>query len=49
MAGDGTGSYISLASSTISDFNDIIIDDEGNPIDKFWYDDDGDGIHPHGH
>ena len=44
MAGDGTGGYVTLASSTISDFNDIIIDDEGNPIDKFWYDDDGDGI-----
>ena len=32
MFGEGTGGYISLASSTISDYNDIIVDDMGNPI-----------------
>ncbi len=42
MFGEGTGGYITLASSTISDYNDIIVDDAGNPITKFWYDP-GDG------
>ena len=42
MFGEGTGGYISLASSTIADYNDIIVDDMGNPITKFWYDP-GDG------
>ncbi len=42
MFGEGTGGYITLASSTISDYNDIIVDDMGNPITKFWYDP-GDG------
>ena len=37
MFGEGTGGYITLASSTISDYNDIILDDAGNPITKFWY------------
>ena len=37
MFGEGTGGYITLASSTISDYNDIILDDVGNPITKFWY------------
>ncbi|HHZ81749.1 MAG TPA: alpha/beta hydrolase [Flavobacteriales bacterium] len=40
--GEGTGGYVSLAAATISDYNDIIIDDLGNPIAKFWYDP-GDG------
>jgi acetyl esterase/lipase len=42
MFGEGTGGYITLASSTISDYNDIIVDDAGNPITKFWFDP-GDG------
>ena len=42
MFGQGTGGYITLASSTISSYNDIILDDMGNPIAKFWYDP-GDG------
>ena len=37
MIGDGTGGYVTLASATISDYNDIIVDDLGNPISKFWY------------
>jgi acetyl esterase/lipase len=37
MIGDGSGGYITLASATISDYNDIIVDDLGNPISKFWY------------
>ena len=40
--GDGTGGYATLAASTISDYNDIIVDDMGAPITKFWYDP-GDG------
>ncbi|MBM56277.1 MAG: hypothetical protein CMB32_06950, partial [Euryarchaeota archaeon] len=40
--GEGTGGYISYAASTISDYNDIILDDMGAPISKFWYDP-GDG------
>ena len=38
MIGEGTGGYITLASATISDYNDIILDDTGSPITKFWYD-----------
>jgi len=40
--GEGTGGYISYAASTIGDYNDIILDDLGAPIEKFWYDP-GDG------
>ncbi|MDA0728547.1 MAG: hypothetical protein O3B70_02600 [Bacteroidetes bacterium] len=40
--GEGTGGYVSYAASTISDYNDIILDDAGAPIAKFWYDP-GDG------
>ncbi len=40
--GEGTGGYVSYAASTISDYNDIILDDMGAPIAKFWYDP-GDG------
>ncbi len=36
--GEGTGGYITLASSTIDSYNDIILDDSGMPISKFWYD-----------
>jgi len=39
--GEGTGAYISYAAATITDYNDIIIDDFGAPIEKFWYDHDG--------
>ena len=42
MFGDGTGGYITLASAAIADYNDIILDNEGNPIEVFWYDP-GDG------
>ena len=42
MGGDGTGGYITLASAGISSYNDIILDDTGVPISKFWYDP-GDG------
>lgn len=43
MIGEGTGGYISLASSTIEGYNDIILEDDGvTPISKFWYDP-GDG------
>ena len=42
MYGEGTGGYITLASTTISSYNDIIVDDLGAPIAKFWYDP-GDG------
>lgn len=38
--GEGTGGYISYAASTIADYNDIILDDTGVPISKFWYDHD---------
>ena len=38
MIGEGTGGYITLASATIDGYNDIILDDAGNPISKFWYD-----------
>jgi acetyl esterase/lipase len=38
MFGEGTGGYITLASATISNYNDIIVDDLGQPISKFWYD-----------
>jgi hypothetical protein len=34
--GEGTGGYVSYAASTISDYNDIILDDNGAPIAKFW-------------
>lgn len=40
--GEGTGGYATLAAATISDYNDIILDDMGAPISKFWYDP-GDG------
>ena len=40
--GEGTGGYISYAASTIGDYIDIILDDMGAPIAKFWYDP-GDG------
>ena len=42
MFGDGTGGYITLASAAIADYNDIILDNEGSPIEVFWYDP-GDG------
>ena len=38
LGGDGTGGYITLASAGISSYNDIILDDTGVPISKFWYD-----------
>ena len=38
FGGDGTGGYITLASAGISSYNDIILDDSGVPISKFWYD-----------
>ena len=38
LGGDGTGGYITLASAGISSYNDIILDDAGVPIPKFWYD-----------
>ena len=34
--GEGTGGYVSYAASTIEDYNDIILDDTGLPIAKFW-------------
>ena len=34
--GEGTGGYVSYAASTISDYNDIILDDNGAPLAKFW-------------
>ena len=40
--GEGTGGYVSYAASTISSYNDIILDDVGVPISKFWYDHDND-------
>jgi len=40
--GEGTGGYVAYAAATISDYNDIIVDDNGVPISKFWYDNDGD-------
>ena len=40
--GEGTGGYVAYAAATISDYNDIILDDTGVPISKFWYDNDGD-------
>jgi hypothetical protein len=40
--GEGTGGYISYAASTISNYYDIILDDGGVPISKFWYDHDSD-------
>ena len=41
--GEGTGGYVSYAASTISDYNDIILEDDMvTPISKFWYDP-GDG------
>jgi hypothetical protein len=43
MGGDGTGGYITMASSTISDYNDIVFDDNGDPILKFWFDTEGTG------
>ena len=42
MFGDGTGGYITLASATLQDYNDIILTNTGDPIASFWYDtDDG--------
>ena len=38
LGGDGTGGYITMASAGISSYNDIILDDGGMPISKFWYD-----------
>ncbi|MCH1576512.1 MAG: hypothetical protein L7S67_09575, partial [Flavobacteriales bacterium] len=38
MGGDGTGGYVTMASAGISSYNDIILDDAGVPISKFWYD-----------
>lgn len=38
LGGDGTGGYVTLASATIDSYNDIILNDEGAPITKFWYD-----------
>jgi acetyl esterase/lipase len=40
--GDGTGGYVSLASASISDYNDIFVDGDGAPIESLWYDP-GDG------
>lgn len=37
MFGDGTGGYITLASASIADYNDIILDNTGSPIESFWY------------
>ena len=34
--GEGTGGYVSYAASTIENYNDIIYDDNGAPITKFW-------------
>ncbi len=42
MIGEGTGGYITYATSGIADYNDIIFDDMGMPISKFFYDP-GDG------
>ena len=42
MFGDGTGGYVTLASATLQDYNDIILDNAGEPITSFWYDP-GDG------
>ena len=36
--GDGTGGYISLASASIADYNDIFVDASGAPIESLWYD-----------
>ena len=43
MGGDGTGGYITMATSTISSYDDIVFDDNGDPILKFWFDTNGDG------
>jgi len=40
--GEGTGGYVAYAAATISSYYDIILDDVGVPISKFWYDHDGD-------
>ena len=40
--GDGTGGYVSLASASIADYNDIFVDASGAPIESLWYDP-GDG------
>tara|TARA_B100001057_G_scaffold500625_2_gene616727 strand:+ start:3858 stop:5525 length:1668 start_codon:yes stop_codon:yes gene_type:complete len=42
MFGDGTGGYVTLASATLQDYNDIILTNTGDPIESFWYDP-GDG------
>lgn len=42
MFGDGTGGYVTLASGTLQDYNDIILTNTGDPIESFWYDP-GDG------
>ena len=36
--GDGTGGYVSLASASIADYNDIFVDASGAPIESLWYD-----------
>ncbi len=42
LLGEGTGGYITMASAGISNYADIILDDLGQPISKFYYDP-GDG------
>lgn len=42
MFGDGTGGYVTLASATLQDYNDIILNNAGEAITSFWYDP-GDG------
>ena len=42
MFGDGTGGYVTLASATLQDYNDIILNNAGEAIESFWYDP-GDG------
>lgn len=34
--GDGTGSYINYVASSIEDYNDLILQDDGLPLAKFW-------------
>ena len=38
MFGDGTGGYVTLASATLQDYNDIILNNAGEAIESFWYD-----------
>lgn len=42
LMGDGTGGMITLMSASIEDYTDLILDDQGIPIPKFWFDP-GDG------